>query len=87
MEVGEVTVHQREVITYSVKVACANATITLNVDDMGVVRVMGHLSLEDQSTVTRFELAEFNVAYLRPVHAAIGAVLEAIDEDGEGAKE
>jgi len=86
MEVGEVTVYQREVITYSVKVACANATITLNVDDMGLVRVMGHL-LKDQSTVTRFDLAEFNVAYLRPVHAAIGAVLEAIDEDGEGAKE
>jgi len=80
MEVGEVTVYQREVTTYSIKVGGPSATVTLNVDDMGTVRVMGHL-MKDDASVMRFELAEFNSAYLRQVHAAMGAVLEAMGDD------
>jgi len=81
MEVGEVIVYQREITTYSVKVDGPTTTITLNVDDMGVVKVLGHL-LGGDAAAARFKLAEFNSAYLGQVHAAMGAVLEAMEGEG-----
>lgn len=76
MEVEDVRVMRREVTAYSTNVITAGITISLNIDGHGTVKVTGCYS---SKASPYFELAEFNSKYLPQVHAAIGAVLEAME--------
>ena len=80
MEVGEVKVYDRQVTTYSIRVECSGKAILLNVDEQGWARIKSRY-YEDPTIGST--LAEFRIGDLRPVHAAIGAVLEAMGEEGE----
>lgn len=77
MEVGEVRVVHRETVTYNIEVKGHGIIVSLNIDEHGTVKVTGRYS---QTASIHFGLAEFNSKYLRQVHAAIGAVLEAMED-------
>ena len=80
MEVGEVRKASRTVYAYSVQVATDTGRVILSIDEQDQVWIRTLLGHDIEQKV-RVDLANFGAAYLRPVHAAIGAVLEAMEED------